>query len=499
MKILLQILTLAFIFITVSSLVNSEVLWEKEFAPINFVYPEVSERLYECGNSYYIFYYGYDKESVQIVNEQITGKRYPSLLKINENGNTIYQNETIIPMIDSLRDAGIKTGYQVRAYKYSGNELLFDIPQLKGVDRGSNFYSFSNIDGSLINIVGTGTSYYQWHQGYTGFFSETEEFVLGDPLLFGDPSRIDVNSIIADENNYTLKYRILLNMDAFKDSVQEGTFANDFLMVDDHSFIAKFKGQDNNNIIAKYSYDKAAAINLPTGGQLNADLIWFTIYKHIENVGFKQFLLLDNGNILVNHSNGCLAILNNEGEIIFNKKVFDDTYKDYSLTNVMPLKFHTGYFAFWGYFTNGSDKNFAVIITDSDWNVVDAVHWDYNTKTNKVTDIKEKENGNLIVYGKSIYPELQNTNIPYYAELKPNYVSVKDQNSNIPIEVAPNPADDYINISNINYGENIEIYNLLGMKQIETVYNGKINISNLPVGVYYLKVGNQTEMFIKSN
>lgn len=195
--------------------VQSEVLWEKEFAPVNFVSPEVSGKLYECGNSYNIFYYGYDKESVKVVNGQITGNRYPALLKINENGNTIYQNETIIPMIDSLRDAGITMSYQVRAYKYSGNELLFDIPQQRGADRGSNYYSFSNIDGSLIKIVGTGTSYYQWFQGYIGFFSDTEEFVLGAWLSFGGPSRIDVNSIIADENNYTLKYRILLNMDAF--------------------------------------------------------------------------------------------------------------------------------------------------------------------------------------------------------------------------------------------------------------------------------------------
>lgn len=71
--------------------------------------------------------------------------------------------------------------------------------------------------------------------------------------------------------------------------------------------------------------------------------------------------------------------------------------------------------------------------------------------------------------------------------------------SNDNIFIYPNPVIDFLYIPNTYYGANIEIYNLLGTKQFETNYNGKINISSLPAGVYYLKVGNQIKMFIRSN
>ena len=57
----------------------------------------------------------------------------------------------------------------------------------------------------------------------------------------------------------------------------------------------------------------------------------------------------------------------------------------------------------------------------------------------------------------------------------------------------PNPADKYVNVEYVGLKE---IYTVLGKKLIET-YNNKINITNIPKGVYMVKVANTTLRLIK--
>ena len=67
---------------------------------------------------------------------------------------------------------------------------------------------------------------------------------------------------------------------------------------------------------------------------------------------------------------------------------------------------------------------------------------------------------------------------------------VKDDNTGTtsnPINIYPNPATDFINIS----GETptrTELYSIEGMKILETEYSNKIDISSLPAGIYFLKI-----------
>ncbi|MGA2297320.1 MAG: T9SS type A sorting domain-containing protein [FCB group bacterium] len=80
---------------------------------------------------------------------------------------------------------------------------------------------------------------------------------------------------------------------------------------------------------------------------------------------------------------------------------------------------------------------------------------------------------------------------------------VKEDNKNIIIspDVFPNPASDFLNINSANIiGQNICIYNMLGNKlmtakaeSIET----RMNIESLPIGVYLIRIGEQTKMFVK--
>lgn len=71
------------------------------------------------------------------------------------------------------------------------------------------------------------------------------------------------------------------------------------------------------------------------------------------------------------------------------------------------------------------------------------------------------------------------------------------------IIIAPNPANDYIEIHTAGHkinSDEINIYNAIGERVLvyHTLQNAnKIDISNLPKGFYYLKIGNLVEKFVK--
>ncbi|MEI6091060.1 MAG: T9SS type A sorting domain-containing protein [bacterium] len=520
MKIYQFMITLIILFITFLGIAQSEVLWEKELYTTKFIQQtpndlSVSESLYEYNDYYFILYFGRDSSTAKKVDGAWVGTKYPVLMKIDNDGNTINQNENVIPMMDSLVNSGVLINQFVRGFKFNENEMLFDIPQVRTEDQTPNIYSFSANDGNLNSIEGTMANNYQFGQYFKSIFADNEIFVLGDGYLEQNQSRLDVHNLFGDEQGETLKYRIKFEMDSFLDSLKESNFANDFLMVDDHTFILSFHGKDRKTIIAKYSYNKEEALKLSAGEEIMADLIWYSIYKPKADQGYNQIQLLDNGNSLVHSGYGSITVLNSSGEVILNKKVFDDTYKNYTITNFMPLKNNTGYYAFWGYCFKNSKSDFAVLITDSDWNVISENHWDFNNYKNVVTDIKEKANGNLIVFGNSLHSDstangLYYNYIPYYAELKPNPVSVHEQILDDGFTVSPQPANDYINIAlkpsegfEPSEGSIINIYNTLGEKVMSAearhAVQLQINISDLPVGMYFVKIGNQTEMFIRGN
>ncbi|MDX9791449.1 MAG: T9SS type A sorting domain-containing protein [Candidatus Kapabacteria bacterium] len=70
--------------------------------------------------------------------------------------------------------------------------------------------------------------------------------------------------------------------------------------------------------------------------------------------------------------------------------------------------------------------------------------------------------------------------------------------------VYPNPASDFIELS-INNETNpnasfAQIFNIFGIevsKSSLTDGNNRINISHLPAGVYYIRIGDKTEKFVK--
>ena len=66
------------------------------------------------------------------------------------------------------------------------------------------------------------------------------------------------------------------------------------------------------------------------------------------------------------------------------------------------------------------------------------------------------------------------------------------------IEIFPNPANDIIQIKSKNTIEKIELYSLLGIKLMESDNSESLNISTLPIGIYFLKINGILYKFIKN-
>ena len=75
-----------------------------------------------------------------------------------------------------------------------------------------------------------------------------------------------------------------------------------------------------------------------------------------------------------------------------------------------------------------------------------------------------------------------------------------DENGMETVSLYPNPANDKLFLEGLEEESEISIYNAMGMKVKTTTLQGdaEINISELPAGLYLLRIGNQrTLKFIK--
>lgn len=89
----------------------------------------------------------------------------------------------------------------------------------------------------------------------------------------------------------------------------------------------------------------------------------------------------------------------------------------------------------------------------------------------------------------------------YFAEISCGPLSVNDFEEN-KFSVLPNPASDYIFISNLKENTTLEIYDLTGKKLMEkevSVTNNEIDISSHAAGTYLVNIGTSTiSKFVKN-
>lgn len=78
--------------------------------------------------------------------------------------------------------------------------------------------------------------------------------------------------------------------------------------------------------------------------------------------------------------------------------------------------------------------------------------------------------------------------------------SIVDIESVNKLELAPNPANDFITLRGIgNEPQNVTLYSISGIKLMEqkAVDGTVINISHLPEGIYILRCGNRVAKMVK--
>jgi hypothetical protein len=80
-----------------------------------------------------------------------------------------------------------------------------------------------------------------------------------------------------------------------------------------------------------------------------------------------------------------------------------------------------------------------------------------------------------------------------------NYSSVAEWNPES-IKVYPNPVNDQLNVEGLSSNDNIDIYNAIGQRLMQTTYRGSaIDVSKFRPGVYILKFENNSSLvrFVK--
>ena len=126
---------------------------------------------------------------------------------------------------------------------------------------------------------------------------------------------------------------------------------------------------------------------------------------------------------------------------------------------------------------------------------------DCGTCINQAYDVEQSADGGYVVVGS----HRNWTNDPYdntwlvkvdacgdveYQGCAP--VGVEEWGFNSNVEIYPNPADDYFNISITDYSvaELIEIFDVSGRKIIKVPFNTRMDVSNLGVGIYLIRILN---------
>ncbi|HRP03170.1 MAG TPA: T9SS type A sorting domain-containing protein [Candidatus Kapabacteria bacterium] len=132
-------------------------------------------------------------------------------------------------------------------------------------------------------------------------------------------------------------------------------------------------------------------------------------------------------------------------------------------------------------------------------------------KYTNISSFKNQEISSLVIQGDYIYAGTNRGEFGdrgdaiYKAKLSDfGITSVNEDQATIRHSLSPNPATDFITI-NYDYEGNVAsspalIYDILGVKVAqEPLINGsnKINISHLTPGVYFIKIGDRVEKFIK--
>lgn len=114
----------------------------------------------------------------------------------------------------------------------------------------------------------------------------------------------------------------------------------------------------------------------------------------------------------------------------------------------------------------------------------------YGNTIEKIFYINEKQQTFSIDTLPPIAFVVANRGTKFRVPLKINYITYSTiENIDEEVKIYPNPAEDYLNVSNNEFVEKIEIFNVIGIKLYEYKnIPSLIEISSLPKGMYFLNI-----------
>jgi WD40 repeat protein len=76
--------------------------------------------------------------------------------------------------------------------------------------------------------------------------------------------------------------------------------------------------------------------------------------------------------------------------------------------------------------------------------------------------------------------------------------NIEDPKKSVSDKIFPNPTSDYIYLKNSDiFNSNIQIFNSLGIKMLESNYQDRIDVRDFAPGLYFIRVGKEFKKFVK--
>jgi hypothetical protein len=476
----------------------------------------VFEKSYKLssGSSFVNGFISYDNNLVMScmkldsVKNDVSEYLYSSVVKADLNGNILwdkvakrFSGNYLIFENDKLEYVSIDDYYKIHIADYIGD---YNLSATK-FDKNGEFVSqnIDSISAQTPRLYLNGKTFKNTNQIFNATsFSMLKDSTLAIRLKYFD---MDANFIKEDSLGFV----------KIADTMNIAEISN-VLVLSDSQFLISVKvsggmsGRYQNFFVLKFDYNTPAkkfalsalyrhntTNNLGNTQKFSNMFMNYNYQTYINKLQYKGSYLT-NSFLYLDPSNGI------KKEIIFDK------YHDIVFTDIVPFSYKNRLLAcgfkreiltdaqYWSYFVMEFDDNF---------NLIYEYFWDrdkVDKGLNKI--ILDESRSSYFVIGSSQY----NTQA-YIAKF--NEVTDVIENTSIDeICISPNPASDYIEI-NVRAGSkpalmiDFEIFNIFGEKipprhfalQNATPQEGnfKIDISNLPAGVYFVKVGDKFKKFMK--
>jgi hypothetical protein len=418
------------------------------------------------------YFVAFDIDTVNGVLYYLTKGNHDKLFRNNILTNHVDKIITFkLPITDFIIGRDIMT-YAIFFPYFVNNFTEYSI---KNIDKGNELSTVRFKNGESIwiyNLIYDSTannffSIYYNNDNYSNYYSlfnlkEKKVIYSFNQKLF--PNYFSPYCLYI-KNNYLYTFDFLNKK--LIDSIYINYKSPEILESNKDGSLIKFRTSEDNKFLFFYDLNEKLAFKVPYGNYSRDEL------GIVGNNG--NFLSIINGNlILSNFKNQNYSI--NFGKV--NSNIFSITYP----------------------------KNEKMIITGDNMGKIS--FWNILTKSKcyeidlkmdiKKIDLTHDEKGLLVLTGDGSLTMYDVSNILL--------TDVKEENVISELSIFPNPATDYIEIQpsegcQPSEGSEIQIFDMLGVAVLSVEQTPssvqRLDISNLPPGIYFIKIGNRVEKFVK--